>query len=123
MHKLKEHNCGKLAPSHGDILVLLYEHKKITMQEVAAKICKTKATTTVLVNKLEKMHFLKREKSTEDSRITYIKLSSKGKAFKTVFDEISRELNQMLYKNCTANQIDQLDLLLEKILKNTSILR
>lgn len=122
VHKLREHHYGKLAPSHGDILVLLYKHKKITMQEIAARICKTKATTTVLVKKLEKMDFIKREKSPEDNRITYIRLSQKGIEFKTVFDEISQELNQMLYKNFTAEQMTQLDYMLEKLLKNISIL-
>ncbi|OUO57247.1 MarR family winged helix-turn-helix transcriptional regulator [Candidatus Avelusimicrobium gallicola] len=118
--KLRERHYGQLAPSHGDILILLYKYKKITMQEIAAKIFRTKATVTVLVNKLEKMDFLKREKSPADSRITYISLSEKGIKFKAVFDEISKELNQMLYQNFTAGQIERLDHTLEKMLKNTS---
>ncbi len=116
--KLKEYNYANLAPSHGDILVVLYQHKKVTMQELAEKIGKTKATVTVLIDKLENMGFVKREKSTADSRVTYISLAEKGIKFKPVFESISKQLNSTLYKNLTKEELSQLDGLLEKILKN-----
>ena len=67
--KLKEYNFNNLVPSHGDILYVLYNHKKLTMKDIANKIHKTKATVTVLIDKLEKENLVKREKSAEDSRI------------------------------------------------------
>ena len=117
--KLKESNYGQLAPSHGDILAVLYQYKKVTMQDLAEKIGKTKPTVTVLVNKLEKLGFVKREKSTADSRITYIRLSAQGLAFKPTFTKISKELDKILFKNFTKEELAQLDAMLAKILKNT----
>ena len=116
--KLKKYNYANLAPSHGDILVVLYQHKKVTMQDLAEKIGKTKATVTVLIDKLENIGFVKREKSTADSRVTYVSLAKKGIKFKPVFESISKELNQMLYKHFTKNELTHLECLLEKILKN-----
>ena len=117
--KLKEYNFNNLVPSHGDILYVLYNHKKLTMKDIANKIHKTKATVTVLVDKLEKENLVRRVKSSEDSRITYIVLTQKSIELKSVFKKIADELNTMLYKNFTDEEAEQLDFLLEKMLKNT----
>ena len=105
-----------LAPSHGDILAMLYQYNKLTMKDIAEKIHRTKPTVTVLVNKLEKLGFVKREKSSEDSRITYIMLTSKSEDFKPIFEKISKDLNKMLFKNLTNNEVQLLDELLEKMI-------
>lgn len=105
-----------LAPSHGDILVMLYQYNKLTMKDIAEKIHRTKPTVTILVNKLEKLGFVKREKSSEDSRITYIMLTSKSEDFKPIFEKISKDLNKMLFKNLTNNEVQLLDELLEKMI-------
>ncbi len=117
--KLKEYNFNNLVTSHGDILYVLYNHKKLTMKDIANKIHKTKATVTVLIDKLEKENLVKREKSAEDSRITYIVLTQKSIKLESVFKKIADELNTMLYKNFTDDEAKQLDMLLEKMLKNT----
>lgn len=115
--KLKENGYGELSPSHGDILVVLYKNNQLTMKEIADKIHRTKATLTVLVDKLEKLDLVKRKKLSEDTRITYITLTKKGKDLKPVFEKISNELNSMLYKNFSKEEAEQLDYLLEKMLK------
>lgn len=116
--KLKEQGFENLAPSHGDILAVLYRYEKLTMKEIADKIHRTKATVTVLVDKLEKENLVKREKSAEDSRITYIVLTQKSIHSKPIFEKIADELNAMLYKDFTADEAKLLDSLLEKMLKN-----
>ena len=109
-----------LAPSHGDILAMLYQYNKLTMKDIAEKIHRTKPTVTVLVNKLEKLGFVKREKSLEDNRITYIALTDKGLEFKVLFDEISINLNKMLYKNLSDEESLLIDHLLEKMAEESN---
>lgn len=87
------------------------------MKEISSQIHRTKATVSVLVNKLEKTGFVKREKSTEDNRVTYIVLTEKGENFREIFNQISKDLNDMLYKNLSDTEALALDLLLEKMLK------
>lgn len=113
--ELKKNGTSGLVPSHGDILFCLYKNGKMTMKNIAESIHRTKPTVTVLVDKLEKLGYLKRIVSEEDSRYTYIVLTQKGEDFKPVFIEISNKLNSMLYKNLTADEADLLENLLRKV--------
>ena len=115
IEELKKNGADGLVPSHGDILVCLYHNDKITMKDIADKIHRTRPTVTVLVDKLEKLGYLKREVSQEDSRYTYIVLTKKGKDFKPIFEKISNKLNDMLYKNLSKDESDILENLLQKI--------
>lgn len=116
LQELNSNGITELVPSHGDILAMLYQHSKLTMKEIAEKIHRSKPTVTILVNKLEKFGFVKREKSSEDSRITYIMLTSKSKDFKPIFEKISNDLNKMLFKNLANNEVQLLGELLEKMI-------
>jgi len=115
INELKKNNAGELAPSHGDILICLYMQEKITMKEIANRIHRTKPTVTVLVNKLEKLGYVKRELSTKDNRYTNIVLTDKGKAFQPKFEQISNELNKILYKNLSKEEAKILENILSKI--------
>lgn len=116
VEQLNKNGIEGLAPSHGDILVLLYKYEKLTMKNIADKIHRTKPTVTVLVDKLEKLGFVKREKSHNDNRSTFIILTRKGEDFKPVFEKISFELNKLLYRNLSKEESDIIDRLLEKML-------
>ena len=97
LQELNSNGITELAPSHGDILAMLYQHSKLTMKEIAEKIHRSKPPVTILVNKLEKFGFVKREKSSEDSRITYIMLTAKSKDFKPIFEKISKDFTEWNY--------------------------
>ena len=113
--ELNKNGAVGLVPSHGDILVCLYQNDKMTMKDIADKIHRTRPTVTVLVDKLEKLGYLKREISKEDNRYTYIVLTKKGQDFKPIFEKISEDLNNMLYKNLSEEESDILENLLQKI--------
>lgn len=117
IEELKNNGAEGLVPSHGDILVCLYKNGKMTMKDIANSIHRTKPTVTVLVDKLEKLGYLKREASDEDSRSTNIVLTQKGKDFQATFEKISKNLNEMLYKNLSDKEIEILEELLKKIIK------
>ena len=114
--ELKKHGAGDLAPSHGDILAVLYSNGKMTMKDIADRIHRTKPTVTVLIDKLERLGYVRRDFSAEDSRFTYILLTEKGEEFKEVFDKISLDLNKMLYKNLSDEESHTLEELLKKII-------
>ena len=88
------------------------------MKEISKRINRTKATVSVLVDKLEKSELARREKSNEDSRNTFIVLTEKGKALEKDFKRISQELNRKLYNNLSEGEAKILDELLEKMAKN-----
>ena len=115
IEELKNNGAEGLVPSHGDILVCLYKNGKMTMKDIANCIHRTKPTVTVLVDKLEKLGYLKREASDEDSRSTNIVLTQKGEDFKVIFEKISEELNKMLYKNLSQEESELIEKLLRKV--------
>ena len=117
IEELKNNGVDGLVPSHGDILVCLYKNGKMTMKDIANSIHRTKPTVTVLVDKLEKLGYLKREASDEDSRSTNIVLTQKGKDFQATFEKISKNLNEMLYKNLSPEESELMEKLLRKVLK------
>ncbi len=117
IEELKNNGAEGLVPSHGDILVCLYKNGKMTMKDIANSIHRTKPTVTVLVDKLEKLGYLKREVSEEDSRFTNIVLTQKGEDFKVIFEKISKVLNKMLYKNLSPEESELIEKLLIKVLK------
>jgi len=115
IEELKNNGVDGLVPSHGDILVCLYKNNKMTMKDIANCIHRTKPTVTVLVDKLEKLGYLKRAASDKDSRSTYVILTQKGEDFKATFDQISNNLNKMLNKNLSENEVKLLEELLKKM--------
>ena len=115
IEELKNNGAEGLVPSHGDILVCLYKNGKMTMKDIANCIHRTKPTVTVLVDKLEKLGYLKRAASDKDSRSTYVILTQKGEDFKATFDQISKNLNKMLNKNLSENEVKLLEELLKKM--------
>ena len=118
VEQLNKNGIKELVPSHGDILAVLYKDGKTTMKEIADKIHRTKPNVTVLVNKLERLGYVKREDSKTDSRYTYIVLTQKGKSFETVFKDISKKLNKKLYKNFSDNEYKKFETYLKKAFNN-----
>lgn len=118
--KLDENGIKGVVPSHGDIMAVLFSVEKCTMKELASRIHRTKSTLTILVDKLVMLGLIEKEKSNEDSRITYIKLTDRGLAFRSVFEKISKELNSKVYNGFTDEEADAVEYLLEKISKNLS---
>ncbi len=117
IEELKNNGAKGLVPSHGDILVCLYKNGKMTMKDIADSIHRTKPTVTVLIDKLEKLGYLKRVASAEDSRSTNIVLTQKGEDFKVIFEKISKDLNKMLYKNLSLEESELIEKLLRKVIK------
>lgn len=116
INELKTNGADGLVPSHGDILLCLYKFGKISMKEISEKIHRTKPTVTILVNKLEKLGYLKREMSENDGRYTYITLSKKGEDFRPIFEKISKKLNDYMCKNLSKKEADKLEELLKKVI-------
>ena len=113
IEQLNLRDAKGLAPSHGDILICLYQDGKMTMKDIAQKIRRTKPTVTVLVDKLEKSGFVKREVSESDSRSFNIVLTKKVK-ISGLFLKNSKGLNDMLHKNLTDKEADTLEKLFKQ---------
>ncbi|OKP66967.1 MarR family transcriptional regulator [Paenibacillus helianthi] len=113
--ELEKRGIEDIVPSHGDVLVHLYQQDGLSIKELALKVHLTQPTVTVLVNKLERLEYVCRVKSGEDSRITFVKLTDKGISLQQAFREISDTLNEALYGGLNPAQQEDLECLLEHI--------
>jgi DNA-binding MarR family transcriptional regulator len=104
IHELHARNLSGLAPSHGDILMLLFQSETVSMREIAKRIGRDKSTVTALVKKLIDFGYVEKEQDLNDSRVTLVKLTKSGKALRKDFDEISETLLQRVYKGFTEKE-------------------
>lgn len=118
IRELEAHGIEGIVPSHGDILVSLLSGETYTMKDLAEKIHRTKPTVTVLVDKLVAYGYVTKVKSSEDSRVTFIELTKKGRALQPSFAEISAKLNAIVYKNLSDEEAELIERLLGKIDSN-----
>lgn len=112
--ELKKNGLTDIAPSHGDILSILFDGKSYEMGEIAKRIHKTNATVSVLVEKLLENGYINKTKCEEDARITRISLTEKGFALKPIVDAISIDLNKHVSNGLSESEALLLEILLEK---------
>ena len=117
-HELSSRNIPGLAPSHGDILMLLFHSETVSMREIAKRIGRDKSTVTALVKKLIDFGYVQKEQDLKDSRVTLVKLTKSGRALKHDFDEISETLLQRVYKDFTEQEKEVMIDGLERINNN-----
>lgn len=100
--RLKAKGLGALSPSHGDIMLALFQHRQLTMKRLAALIDRDKSTVTALVGKLEGLGYVQRYPDPLDSRISLVSLTDAGAALRTDFEAISRQLYQRAFPGLSA---------------------
>ncbi|MFC9711598.1 MarR family winged helix-turn-helix transcriptional regulator [Paenibacillus sp. NPDC056933] len=115
VQQLEQQDVTGIVPSHGDILMFLYREDALSIKLLAERVHRTQPTVTVLVNKLEKLGYVERSKSAEDSRVTMIRLTEQGRQLEPVFQQVSQQINGMVYGHLTDDQADQLESLLTSI--------
>lgn len=117
VHELEQHEVTGIVPSHGDVLMFLYREEALSIKMLAERVQRTQPTVTVLVNKLEKLGYVERHKSAEDSRVTMIRLTEQGRKLEPVFNQVSKQINEMIYGGLSDEQAEQLELLLSSIVR------
>lgn len=116
--ELEARGVRGIVPSHGGILSLLFTGERHTMRELAEKIHRTKPTVTVLVDKLVDLGYVAKEKSPEDSRVTYLQLTDAGRALQPIMAAVSAQLNAVVYAGLSEAEAELVERLLEKIKHN-----
>lgn len=101
--ELENNGVKGLSYTHGAILFALYNNDGVMrLSDIARIINRKKPTVTVLVDKLEKMKLVKKEKSLSDSRVTMVSITEKGKKLNSLFDAIGIRLKAKAFKGIPA---------------------
>ena len=118
IEELASHGMEGLVPSHGDILSCLFRSDGLPMSELARKIGRKKNTVTVLIEKLETFGYVTRVTDREDSRISLVYLTAKGKSIENRFVAISGKLLSAIYKGISGDEKTVLIDILERMENN-----
>jgi DNA-binding MarR family transcriptional regulator len=104
--------------AQGRIMFALWQQDNISINELAQKTQLKKSTLTSMLDRLEGMGYIKRERSKKDRRIILIKRTNKDKDLEKKYVELSQEHTTFFYKGFSESQIEQFEKDLELILQN-----
>ena len=114
--KVLNENISKFGLNLTDfsVLDLLFQKGEQTTQKIGEKMLITSGSITYIVNKLEKMGLICRNKSEADKRITYIKLTKKGR--ETIFELLPLQIEKIneIFSDFTKEDLVNLNCLLKK---------
>jgi DNA-binding MarR family transcriptional regulator len=117
-NELAKEGISDVAPSIGDILYALDMKGKITMQELARHTMKDKSTISTVINKLEAVGYIKKEKDAGDARFTHLTLTAKARKVRPVLFGISKKMNARLFEGMSEKDKAALFMLLGKVSRN-----
>lgn len=103
-----------IVPSHGDVMVQLFVNGDCNMSDLARRVRRSKSTLTVLVDKLEKLGYVKKQPDPSDNRGVVVTLTEKGRMLEPVFNDISQGLNRLVSQNLSKEEVELLNKLLQK---------
>lgn len=104
-----------LTPSQYNVLrILRGEGKPLSCLEIVERMLQVVPAMTGLLDRLEKMELVSRERCTEDRRVVYVDLTPKGKELVSKLDQPLHALNQKLLGHLSAAELKELSRLLEK---------
>ena len=116
--ELNKKRITGLVPSHGGIMSTLFRRDRASMKELSERIGRDKSTVTALVNKLVRAGYAVKEKDDEDNRITYLRLTEKGRALEMDFDEISEKLIARAFRGFSPKERESMVKAVVKMLNN-----
>ena len=90
--------------AQGRIMFVLWQQDNISINELAKKTQLKKSTLTSMLDRLEGMGYIKRERSEKDRRIILIQRTNKDKNLEKKYVEISQEQTAYLYKVFSESQ-------------------
>lgn len=105
------------------VMLVLFEHKKIDFNELSKIVQLKTGTLTPIVNKLNEIGYLNKEKNKNDRRKVFLTLSEEGKKLNEVIIEVplsmASELDISLdMYNILVKELDNLAIILKESKKN-----
>ncbi len=117
LRKLKDYGI-EINPAQGRIMFALWQKDGVAINELVQKTKLEKSTLTSMLDRLEVMGYVRRQRSRKDRRKILIYRTKKDKAMEGKYVEVSQELTKLFYKGFSESQIDHFEKDLQRILDN-----
>jgi len=108
----------EINPAQGRIMFALWQNDGISINELAKKTRLKKSTLTSMLDRLERMGYIRRQRSKKDRRKILIKRTEKDRTMEKKYVEVSEEMTRLFYKGFSKSQIVHFEKDLERILDN-----
>jgi MarR family transcriptional regulator, organic hydroperoxide resistance regulator len=79
------------------VLLVLWQHKKLSVTELGNKLFLNTNTLTPLIRKMKEKKLLTKQRSNKDERTVYIALTAKGEALQEEAQDVPKELIKSLH--------------------------
>ncbi|UCD10129.1 MAG: MarR family transcriptional regulator [Dehalococcoidales bacterium] len=116
--KLKEHGINDINSAQGRIIFTLWQQDNMPIKVLSRNTALGITTLTSMLIRLEKAGYIIRTTDQNDNRQTLISLSKKVKSILENYENISKEMTALFYKDLTETQIDDFENTLRHILLN-----
>ncbi len=114
---LKKHDI-EINSAQGRIMFALWQKDGVSINELAKKTQLKKSTLTSMLDRLERMGYIRRQRSKKDRRKILIRRTEKDRTMEKKYVEVSEEMTRLFYKGFSKSQIDHFEKDLERILNN-----
>lgn len=114
---LKKHDV-EINSAQGRIMFALWQKDGVSINELAKKTQLKKSTLTSMLDRLERMGYVRRQRSKKDRRKILIKRTEKDRTMEKKYVEVSEEMTRLFYKGFSKSEIDRFEKDLERILNN-----
>jgi len=114
---LREYDI-EINSAQGRIMFALWQQDGISISELAKKTQLGKSTLTSMLDRLEKMGYIKRQRSRKDRRKILIKRTEKDKALESKYMEVSQQMTKLFYRGFSKNEIKRFEDDLARMLNN-----
>jgi len=108
----------EINPAQGRVMFALWRNDGIAIQELVQKTQLGKSTLTSMLDRLEAMGYIRRQRSDSDRRKILIFRTEKDKALERKYVEMSEKMTEIWYRGFAESEIDQFEASLQKILDN-----
>ncbi len=104
--------------AQGRIMFALWKKDGIAINELSQKTQLKKSTLTSMLDRLENMGYIRRQRCRKDRRKILIKRTNKDKNLENRYVELSQEITKLFYKGFSKSEADLFENDLVKILDN-----
>ncbi len=115
--RLKESGV-EINPAQGRIMFALWQKDGVSIQELVRKTLLGKSTLTSMLDRLEAMGFVRRQRCEEDRRQVLIYRTEKDRATEKQYVQLSERMTEIWYQGFTKAEAGQFEAYLERILDN-----
>ncbi len=107
-----------LKPGHAGILFVLNQEGELSQRELATKMNLTPPTITSVIQKMEKLEYIRRKPDEKDQRVLRLCVTEKGKAFIDDICRVGKQIEEMVFRGMSMEETLLLKRLLVQVRDN-----